>query len=195
MAEEKTLKFLLIGTTLVGKSSIMMRFCENKFLDNIGTTIGVDFKFAEVNIENEKIKLEIWDTAGQDRFRSITPSYYRNTNGIMIVYDITNEETFEHISTWFQEIKTNAPEDVVISIVGNKSDLENERVVPTKKGQKMATSYDCLFFEMSAKSGKNVRESFEKMAIQAFKVMKKTKKKPTKEINFASPSVDKKKCC
>eukprot|EP01156_Anaeramoeba_ignava_P022365 Anaeramoba_ignava/c20597_g1_i1.p2 GENE.c20597_g1_i1~~c20597_g1_i1.p2 ORF type:complete len:114 (-),score=43.93 c20597_g1_i1:79-420(-) len=113
----------------------------------------------------------------------------------MIVYDVTNEETFEHISTWFQEIKSNAPEDVVIMIVGNKTDLEERRAVSYQKGQKLAGSYGCLFGEMSAKTGINVRESFTQMASQALKLQKKSKKKPKqKEVSFTKKTSTKKNC-
>ncbi|KAJ5070606.1 ras and ef-hand domain-containing protein [Anaeramoeba ignava] len=193
--EEKTLKILIIGNSLVGKSSILLRYCDNQFTEEMGTTIGVDFRFATLKINDEEVKLQIWDTAGQERFRTITGTYYRNADGIMIVYDITKKDSFSQVKHWFQEIKTNAPENVVNLLVGNKADLENQRDVTEESGKKLAKHFKCSFFEVSAKTGNNVSEAFHLLAEQTLAAngnFSTKKKSPT--VNFAKKK-NKKSCC
>ncbi|KAJ5070973.1 ras and ef-hand domain-containing protein [Anaeramoeba ignava] len=195
MSQSKTLKILIIGNSLVGKSSLLLRFCDNQFNEDLGTTIGVDFRFATVKINDEVVKLQIWDTAGQERFRTITGTYYRNADGIMVVYDITNKDTFDQIKLWFQEIKKNAPENVVNILVGNKTDLAQQRVVSYEDGQKLAKQFKCDFLEVSAKSNSNVQESFHLLAEQTLQNFNKKKTKNRKGLKFNKDTPDKKSCC
>ncbi|KAJ5070920.1 small rab-related gtpase [Anaeramoeba ignava] len=134
MSQSKTLKILIIGNSLVGKSSLLLRFCDNQFNEDLGTTIGVDFRFATVKINDEVVKLQIWDTAEMQM-------------ELWLFYDITNfKDTFDQIKLWFQEIKKNAPENVVNILVGNKTDLAQQRVVSYEDGQKKTKNRKGLKF-------------------------------------------------
>lgn len=127
-------KFLLIGNSGVGKSCILMRYADNSFTENFFNTIGVDFKIRNVEHEGKIIKLQIWDTAGQERFRTITCSYYRGAHGIIIVYDVTDRESFESVKYWMEEIDRYANESVISLLVGNKTDREEDRVISIEEG-------------------------------------------------------------
>jgi len=128
-----------------------MRYAENTFSTNFFNTIGVDFKIRSVNIEGKNVKLQIWDTAGQDRFRTITCSYYRGAQGIIVVYDVTDRESFEAVKHWMQEIDKYAQENVLKMIVGNKCDMTDKRKVTLEEGQDLASQYGVFYFECSAK--------------------------------------------
>jgi len=141
------LKLLLIGNSGVGKSCILMQFSENKFTNNFYNTIGVDYvrrrlaqKVKYVECDGQKVKLQIWDTAGQDRFKTITSSYYRGAHGIVIVYDVTDRDSFEAVKNWIGEIDKYSDEKVFKFLVGNKCDLADRRQVSTEEGRKYGTS-------------------------------------------------------
>lgn len=159
-------KVLIIGNTRVGKSSIVLRFADAKFEPSFITTIGVDFRTKVLNIDNESIKLYVWDTAGQERFRTITNAYYRNAMGVLLVYDITDIDSFEGCQRWLKNIQTHANEDIVIVLVGNKSDFESQRVISYEQGASLAEKIGCSFFETSAKIGINIPEAFETLTKQ-----------------------------
>ncbi|KPJ02192.1 Ras-related protein Rab-10 [Papilio xuthus] len=133
-------KLLLIGDSGVGKTCILFRFSDNHFTTTFISTIGIDFKIKTVELRGKKIKLQIWDTAGQERFHTITTSYYRGAMGIMLVYDITNEKTFDDIVKWLRNIDEHANEDVEKMILGNKCDMEEKRVVSKERGEALAKS-------------------------------------------------------
>lgn len=152
-------KLVLIGDTGVGKSCILLRFADDSFTESYMSTIGVDFRFRTLKIGKKTVKLQIWDTAGQERFRTITSAYYRGADGIIMVYDITNEESFNHVNEWLNEVNRYAAEGTVKILVGNKCDKPN-RVIPTEKGQAYADGLGIPFLETSAKESKNVEESF-----------------------------------
>lgn len=153
-------KLLLIGDSGVGKTCILVRFSEDAFNSTFISTIGIDFKIRTVEIDGKKIKLQIWDTAGQERFRTITTAYYRGAMGIMLVYDVTNEKSFENIRNWIRNIEENASADVDKMILGNKCDLQESRVVSTERGKLLAEEHGVKFMETSAKSGLNVETAF-----------------------------------
>ncbi|XP_003388590.1 PREDICTED: ras-related protein Rab-8A-like [Amphimedon queenslandica] len=157
-------KLLLIGDSGVGKTCILVRFSEDAFNSTFISTIGIDFKIRTVDIEGKKIKLQIWDTAGQERFRTITTAYYRGAMGIMLVYDVTNEKSFDNIRNWIRNIEENAAADVEKMILGNKCDLEESRVVSRERGQLLAEEHQVKFMETSAKSGQNVETAFLNLA-------------------------------
>ena len=152
----------------------MIRFTDDTFSDSYVTTIGVDFKIKTIDIEGKSCKLQIWDTAGQERFRNIISSYYRGAQGIMLVYDITDLESFQNLNSWLIEIEKNASKSVYKILVGNKCDMENERKVTTEQGKEFADQYGMKFFETSAKNSTNVNEAFITMTKE---VMKNTSKK------------------
>ena len=159
--EENVFKLLIIGDANVGKSCLLLRFSDDIFTETLINSIGVDFKNKSVNINGTEVKLQIWDTAGQERFRTITSSYYRGATGIIIVYDITQSKTFDNIHKWLKEIDTFAESSTRKLLIGNKSDLSDNRVVETEAGAAMAKQLGIPFIETSAKESKNVREAFE----------------------------------
>eukprot|EP01125_Pyxidicula_operculata_P009635 TRINITY_DN3161_c3_g1_i1.p1 TRINITY_DN3161_c3_g1~~TRINITY_DN3161_c3_g1_i1.p1 ORF type:complete len:204 (+),score=33.38 TRINITY_DN3161_c3_g1_i1:16-627(+) len=157
---EIPVKLLLLGDSGVGKSSLMIRQCDQEFNFNTLSTVGIDFKEQRIEINEKQIKLQIWDTAGQERFRTITKSYYRGAQGYILVYDITSRMSFEHIKYWLNEVKKHGREDFYTILVGNKIDLELDRVVSTDEGQKFASSNGIDFIETSAKEGTRVNDLF-----------------------------------
>jgi len=157
-------KLLLIGDSGVGKSSLLLRFADNTFSDSFIATIGVDFKIRTIDINGAQVKLQIWDTAGQERFRTITSSYYRGAHGIIVVYDITNPDSFQNVRKWLQEINRYASENVQKILVGNKADLVSERKVSYEDAKELADELGVNFLETSAKNASNVELAFENMA-------------------------------
>ncbi|XP_069807508.1 ras-related protein Rab-13 [Dendropsophus ebraccatus] len=157
-------KLLLIGDSGVGKTCLIVRFSEDSFNSTYISTIGIDFKIRTTEIQGKKIKLQVWDTAGQERFKTITTAYYRGAMGIILVYDITDERSFENIQNWMKSIKENAAPGVERMLLGNKCDMENRRKVPKERGEKLAKEHGIRFFETSAKSSQNVDEAFNALA-------------------------------
>ncbi|KAL9266124.1 Ras-related protein [Drosera capensis] len=155
------IKLLLIGDSGVGKSCLLLRFSDGSFTTSFITTIGIDFKIRTIELDGKRIKLQIWDTAGQERFRTITTAYYRGAMGILLVYDVTDESSFNNIRNWIRNIEQHASDNVNKILVGNKADMdESKRAVPTAKGQALADEYGIKFFETSAKTNLNVEEVF-----------------------------------
>ena len=156
------LKYIIIGNSSVGKSNLLLKFAHNKFLDEYQATIGVEFGAKNVEIDNKIFRVQIWDTAGQENFRSITRAYYKNSVCALIVYDINNEDTFDSVQSWIQECKLQTPKTVTMVLVGNKCDLECK--VDRNKAKELAEENKMLYFETSAKTGKGVDELFKKSA-------------------------------
>ena len=156
------LKYIIIGNSSVGKSNLLLKFAHNKFLDEYQATIGVEFGAKNVEIDNKIFRVQIWDTAGQENFRSITRAYYKNSVCALIVFDINNEDTFDSVQSWIQECKLQTPKTVTMILVGNKCDLECK--VDRNKAKEIAEENNMLFFETSAKTGKGVDELFKKSA-------------------------------
>jgi len=163
---------VLIGDSNVGKSCLLLRFADDTYTESYISTIGVDFKIRTIDLDSKTIKLQIWDTAGQERFRTISSTYYRGAHGIIIVYDITNIESFHNVQRWMQEIDKYAKESVSKLLVGNKSDLVQQRVVTEVEGRNFAKDHGLPFLETSAKSGVNVDQAFMKMASQILGTMR-----------------------
>ncbi|CAL5334237.1 unnamed protein product [Camellia sinensis] len=155
------IKLLLIGDSGVGKSCLLLRFSDGSFTTSFITTIGIDFKIRTIELDGKRIKLQIWDTAGQERFRTITTAYYRGAMGILLVYDVTDESSFNNIRNWIRNIEQHASDNVNKILVGNKADMdESKRAVPTSRGQALADEYGIKFFETSAKTNLNVEQVF-----------------------------------
>lgn len=152
-------KLLVVGESGVGKTCMLLRFADNKFEENFLSTIGVDFKVKEIVVDGKKVKLQIWDSAGQERFRNITASYYRNCSAIIIVYDITNHDSFDRVSKWVEDVRGFVP-DAPLLLVGNKCDQEDQRKVTVEEGQKLADSLGFVFLETSAKTALNIDNVF-----------------------------------
>ncbi|RYR11880.1 hypothetical protein Ahy_B04g069399 [Arachis hypogaea] len=166
-------KLLLIGDSSVGKSCLLLRFADDSYIDSYISTIGVDFKIRTVELEGKTIKLQIWDTAGQERFRTITSSYYRGAHGIIIVYDVTEMESFNNVKQWLHEIDRYASDSVCKLLVGNKCDLVENKVVDTQtaKVNAFADELGIPFLETSAKDSINVEQAFLTMAAEIKKKM------------------------
>ncbi|KAH8776985.1 ras family-domain-containing protein [Hyaloscypha finlandica] len=158
------IKLLLIGDSGVGKSCCLLRFSEDSFTPSFITTIGIDFKIRTIELDGKRVKLQIWDTAGQERFRTITTAYYRGAMGILLVYDVTDERSFNNIRTWFSNVEQHATEGVNKILIGNKCDWEDRRVVSTERGQQLADELGIPFLEVSAKSNINVEKAFYSLA-------------------------------
>jgi len=153
-------KVLMVGDSGVGKSSLLLRFTDDSFSDNFISTIGVDFKIRTIKMEGKIVKLQIWDTAGQERFRTITSSYYRGAHGVILVYDVTDQVSFNNARQWLTEIDKFACGNVMKLLVGNKTDLATKRVVDFNQGKGFADQFNLPFIEASAKDGSNVEKSF-----------------------------------
>jgi len=155
-------KLVLLGESAVGKSSLVLRFARGQFFDYQESTIGAAFITQTMPIDDQIIKFEIWDTAGQERYKSLAPMYYRGASSAIIVYDITNSDSFQKAKGWVKELQRqgNTTANIVIALCGNKSDLESKRKVQTSEAQSFAEENDLLFMETSAKSSQNVKELF-----------------------------------
>lgn len=153
-------KYIIIGDTGVGKSCLLLQFTDKRFQPVHDLTIGVEFGARMVTIDNRQIKLQIWDTAGQESFRSITRSYYRGAAGALLVYDITRRDTFKHLSRWLEEARQHSQSNMVIMLIGNKNDLEHRRQVTFDEGKAFADANGLIFMETSAKTAFNVEQAF-----------------------------------
>ncbi|XP_042328895.1 ras-related protein Rab-2B isoform X1 [Sceloporus undulatus] len=153
-------KYVIIGDTGVGKSCLLLQFTDKRFTAVHDLTIGVEFGSRMITIDDKKIKLQVWDTAGQESYRSITRSYYRGAAGALLVYDITRRETFNHLYSWLEDARQQSSAHMVIMLIGNKSDLENRRVVQKEEGEAFAREHGMVFLETSAKTATNVEEAF-----------------------------------
>ena len=188
-----TFKILIIGEPSVGKTAIMERFCDGVFHEDLISTIGVDFNTKVVTVGNTRIKLQLWDTAGQERFKNVTTSYYRGTQGCLVVYDVTKKESFEKVTHWIKEYETEQEISYII-VVGNKIDLDDEVVVDEQEALAFAKQQNYKAALCSAKTGQNVDQIFQMLAQGIFEnkaIMDNLPKKNT--INVVKPADDK--CC
>jgi Ras-related protein Rab-1A len=153
------LKVLLIGDSGTGKSNLLLRFADDCYKEDLGSTIGVDFKVCTRKVDDKLAKIYLWDTAGQERFRTITSSYYRGSHGIIVVYDVTDRESFKRVPMWVQEVGKYAGSTQIV-LVGNKVDLVSKRLVTTDEGQQLAEELEVCFAETSALNSHNVEHAF-----------------------------------
>lgn len=156
-------KLLLIGNSSVGKTSFLFRYADDSFTPAFVSTVGIDFKVKTIYRNDKRIKLQIWDTAGQERYRTITTAYYRGAMGFLLMYDIANQESFAAVQDWATQIKTYSWDNAQVIVVGNKCDLEDERVVAAEDGRRLADDLGFEFFEASAKDNINVKQVFERL--------------------------------
>ena len=164
-AADGVIKIKMIGDSGVGKTSIIMRYTESIFTENTQATIGVDYKNAMINIQGKRIKLVIWDTAGQDKYRTLTSAYYKGTNGLCVVYDVSSRESFENLDKWLKEFRDNSNEvDIVQTmLIANKTDLD-VRQVTIQEAEFYAKKNSMLFTEVSAKANKGINDVFTELA-------------------------------
>jgi len=153
-------KYIIVGDTAVGKSCLLLQFTDKRFQPVHDLTIGVEFGSRTITIDDNQIKLQIWDTAGQEKFRSITRSYYRGAAGCLLVYDITRRETFEHLPSWLEDCRKYSNQNITIMLIGNKCDMENKRAVSREEGEEFARKNNMFFLETSAKTSENVEQAF-----------------------------------
>ncbi|CAK9437205.1 uncharacterized protein LODBEIA_P15830 [Lodderomyces beijingensis] len=166
-------KIVLIGDSGVGKSNLLSRFTRDEFNLESRSTIGVEFATRTLEIDGKRVKAQIWDTAGQERYRAITSAYYRGALGALIVYDIAKTESYESVSRWLKELKEHADANIVIELVGNKSDLDHLRAVPTDEARNFAMDNNLLFTEASALSSDNVDLSFHQLLKNIYEMISK----------------------
>ena len=157
-------KYIIIGDAAVGKSNLLLRYAHGQFKDEYQLTIGVEFGAKNISINDKIYRIQIWDTAGQENFRSITRAYYKNSVCALVVYDITNRDSFNNIANWVEDCKNQSPKTIFMVLVGNKSDLSDKRVISIDEGRELAEKYNMIFFETSAKTGDNVDLIFFKSA-------------------------------
>lgn len=181
--------------TGTGKSSLLLRFSEETFTPNFITTIGIDFKIKTIELNGKRVKLQIWDTAGQERFRTITTAYYRGAQGILLVYDVTDEDSFKNIRNWIKNIENHAADNVEKLLVGNKCDMVGEKVVEKSQGLSLAEEYGIPFFETSAKNNINVVEAFHTMANEVLVKMKPDNQNNDKVVLGNNNGKKKSGCC
>ncbi|XP_024876599.1 ras-related protein Rab-37-like [Temnothorax curvispinosus] len=154
-------KTILLGDSGVGKTSLLVQFDTGRFQPgNFAATVGIGFTNKVVTVDDTPIKLQIWDTAGQERFRSVTHAYYRDAHALLLLYDVTNKTSYDNVRAWLSEIREHASEDVVIMLLGNKSDCGTDRAVKRENGERLAQEYKVPFMETSAKTGLNVELAF-----------------------------------
>jgi small GTP-binding protein len=160
MNDVLTYKFILIGASGVGKSSILKRMVEDDFIEDTASTIGVEFDSTTITLEGQPVKLQIWDTAGQERFRSITKAYYRNAVGVLLVFDLTERKSFDYLTSWLNDVRALCDPNVIVQLIGNKSDCPHPRVVSLNEAEEFAREFHLDYLETSAKAGKNIKEAF-----------------------------------
>ncbi len=197
-------KLIFLGDQNVGKSSILNRFLSDTFVEEYQATIGLDFQSKNVQIDNQDVHLLLYDTAGQEKFRSLIPMYTRDANIILLVYDITNKESFENLYVWLKDLTNININEVIICIVGNKTDLNEKREVSNEEGQKYAQEHDFIFQEVSAKTGEGFSELFYKSLFEKIRTkFRPSGQQPAAEINDIKFNIDqdekltrrKRKCC
>jgi len=166
---EMMAKVILIGDSSVGKTNIMSKYLKNQFNENSKATVGVEFGSKLFKLNGHNIKAQIWDTAGQEKYKAITGAYYKGSKGAFVVYDITRKETFESVDKWINDLKSSGDPKLIIIIIGNKCDLEEKREILKEQGEEKAKSFGCAFLETSALSGDNIDKGFEMMISEIFK--------------------------
>jgi len=190
-------KILILGDSSVGKTCFLTRYADNTFQEVHMSTIGIDYKLKNVKMEDGKIvKLQIWDTAGQDRFRSITKNYYKGANGIVVIFSVTDKKTFGNVKSWIHQIKAEVDEKVTIILVGNKIDDEENREVTKEEGEEAARNFGLDFFECSAKTGENINSTFNELVLKMVEIHEKFGGKEEKlKLKQNKIGGTKKSCC
>jgi len=201
-------KVVLIGDSGVGKSNLLSRFTRNEFNIESKSTIGVEFATRSITVDGKTVKAQIWDTAGQERYRAITSAYYRGAVGALLVYDIAKHATYVNVTRWLKELRDHADSNIVIMLVGNKSDLKHLRAVPTEEAKLFSTDNGLSFIETSALDASNVESAFQTILSDIYRIVSSKSlaqdadpiRPPTGDTLTVSPSVDasasqSSKCC
>ncbi|XP_059143691.1 ras-related protein Rab6 isoform X3 [Physella acuta] len=183
-------KLVFLGEQSVGKTSLITRFMYDSFDNTYQATIGIDFLSKTMYLEDRTIRLQLWDTAGQERFRSLIPSYIRDSSVAVVVYDITNANSFHQTSKWIDDVRTERGSDVIIMLVGNKTDLSDKRQVSTEEGERKAKELNVMFIETSAKAGYNVKQLFRRVAAALPGMEQKDDKNTMTEVKLKEAPVE-----
>ena len=202
---EMMVKVVLVGDSGVGKTNIMSKYLKNEFREDSKATVGVEFGSKQFNIQGHQIKAQIWDTAGQERYKAITSAYYKGAKGAFVVYDITRKNTFDSVNRWVSDISAAADKKITLLLIGNKSDLEDQRQVTKEQGEEKAKELGLAFMETSACSGDNLEKAFQLMINEVFKKcqediageIEENPVKPGSDIVLGQDKgkTEKKKCC
>ena len=195
-------RLVLIGDSGVGKTALLLRYTDDTFDPSFMATIGIDFKIKTIDIEGKRVKLQVWDTAGQEQFHSVSWAYYRNAHGVMLLYDLTDVRSFLHISEWVEDIRAHAPSNIKQILIGNKCDItEAQRVIDKEKGAALAQELGIPFLETSAKMCINVEMAFEMITMDMMRSTAATEERRQLDLvnlNQPKPSSshrEHKKCC
>ena len=202
---ELMVKVVIVGDSGVGKTNIMSKYLKNEFHEDSKATVGVEFGSKQIIIQGHQVKAQIWDTAGQERYKAITSAYYKGAKGAFIVYDISRKNTFDSISRWVSDITATADKKITLILIGNKSDLEDQRQVTKEQGEEKAKEFGLAFLETSASSGDNLEKAFSLMINEVYKKCQEDINAETddnvvdqgKDITLNKPAgkTEKKKCC
>jgi len=184
----KRTKIVLLGDQSVGKTSLITRFMYDTFDNTYQATIGIDFLSKTMYLEDRTVRLQLWDTAGQERFRSLIPSYIRDSSVAIVVYDITNRASFLSTSKWIDDVRSERGNDVIIVLVGNKADLSDKRQVTHEEASNKAAQFNIMFMETSAKAGHNVKSLFKKIAMSLPGMEKETAEITAQRIDVTTPA-------
>ncbi|MCQ2815968.1 MAG: GTP-binding protein [archaeon] len=177
-------KVILLGDISVGKTAILRRFVDNEFLSQYKCNIGVEYKVKSLMIDEKTIaEIKIWDTSGDEKYRAVTRQYFKDAEGIFLVFDLTQESSFDSLQSWLDDIENNAPKDAIVFLVPNKSDLKNERKVPHGEIENFSDTRNLFFLEVSAKKGNNIVMLFEKMAEELVNNAKKNNESASKDLS------------
>lgn len=190
---DRLFKIVMVGNSSVGKTSLLKRFCEDCFYSGTSATVGIDYSVKTITVDCSQIALQMWDTAGQERYRSITKQFFRKADGVIVMYDITEKQSFTAVRQWLTSINEAAGDDITIMLLGNKTDKEAERQVPKSMGEQLAKDSLMTFFECSACSGHNVLDSMVHMARILKDREDREKEKTVKLVSV--PSEKKRSCC
>ena len=197
-------KIITLGDSQVGKTCLIYRFADNTFIDSYLSTIGIDSKSKVVKLDKDrKIKLIVYDTAGQERFKSLSANYIKKADGILIVYDVTNKQSFINVENWIKSAKEDMNKNIPIYLIGNKSDLEEERQISEENGRNISEQYNLKFYETSCRTGKNIEKCFQDMGNELYNTIEEKKNKKEGQDNkddYESLQIEiregkKKKCC
>ncbi|XP_074757343.1 EF-hand calcium-binding domain-containing protein 4B [Athene noctua] len=188
---DRLFKIIFVGNSSVGKTSFLRRFCEDRFFPGTAATVGVDYNVKTITVDNTQVALQLWDTAGQERYRSITKQFFRKADGVIVMYDITAKDTFTAVKQWLISIEETTGENVPVLLLGNKTDNEKEREVPMGMGEHLAKDYNLIFYECSAYSGYNTKQSVLHLA----RILKEHEDKVKEKTIELQPDTNKKSCC
>ena len=185
-------KLIVVGDSAVGKTSVIQKYVNNQFTDTMISTTGVDFNNKDLVINGQKVKIQIWDTAGQEKYRALATQYYRRAHGIVLFYDVTNKTSFQHLQTWLDSIESNTTSKIPVILLANKCDLTP--IVPREQAEDFANSKKLQIFFTSAKTGENLEEAFNTIAEMTLQVQDETPQKFVK-LDKKTEEEKKKKCC